>query len=165
MVDYNAKRGLRWHNLPRTCASLAVAPNLYIVMNRLGHDGIKTTINTYGHLLPSVDAALADGLASLFEADKPRRVAALVTAGRCGGCRFALMSQRPKPGDRVRVPHPDFVGAGQEEEAEYVRDAPDHVVPMTLAGASERIPQGVVRYDDGRERTWTLDAIASAADR
>jgi hypothetical protein len=31
--------------------------------------GIKTTINTYGHLLPSVDAALADGLAELFEAD------------------------------------------------------------------------------------------------
>jgi hypothetical protein len=78
-ADYKSKRGLRWHDLRHTCASLslAVAPNLYIVMNRLGHDDIKTTINTYGHLLPSVDAALVDGLAALFEADNvvapPRR--------------------------------------------------------------------------------------------
>jgi hypothetical protein len=35
----------------------------------LGHEDIRTTINTYGHLLPSVDAALADGLSALFEAD------------------------------------------------------------------------------------------------
>jgi len=33
----------------------------------LGHD-IRTTINTYGHLLPSVETALADGLADLFDA-------------------------------------------------------------------------------------------------
>lgn len=66
-----AKRKLRWHDLRHTCAalSLAVAPNLYLVKERLGHEDIRTTINTYGHLLPEVDAALADGLGALFEPD------------------------------------------------------------------------------------------------
>jgi hypothetical protein len=35
------------------------------VKERLGHDDIRTTINIYGHLLPSVDAALADALDTL----------------------------------------------------------------------------------------------------
>lgn len=66
--------GLRWHDLRHTCASLslAVAPNLHIVKERLGHEDIRTTINVYGHLLPSVDAALADGLNVLYEsAERP----------------------------------------------------------------------------------------------
>jgi len=40
---------------------------LHIVKERLGHNDIRTTINVYGHLLPSVDRALADGLAAGFE--------------------------------------------------------------------------------------------------
>jgi len=58
---------LRWHDLRHTCASLslAVSPDLYIVMRRLGHRDIQTTINIYGHMLPSVDAALATGLDAL----------------------------------------------------------------------------------------------------
>jgi integrase len=68
-----AYHGLRWHDLRHTCAalSLAVSPNLAMVQARLGHDDIRTTINVYGHLLPSVEAALADGLTATFhEADK-----------------------------------------------------------------------------------------------
>jgi integrase len=63
---------LRWHDLRHTCASLslAVAPNLHVVKERLGHDDIRTTVNVYGHLLPSVDAALADGLGALYAADE-----------------------------------------------------------------------------------------------
>lgn len=59
---------LRFHDLRHTCAalSLAVTPNLHVVKQRLGHESITTTIDTYGHLLPSVDAALMDGLAELF---------------------------------------------------------------------------------------------------
>jgi hypothetical protein len=77
------KHGLRFHDLRHTCASLslAVAPNPYAVMKRLGHEDIKTTINTYGHLFPDVDAALArelDGM--LVAATEPPNVAAL--AGR-----------------------------------------------------------------------------------
>ena len=63
--------GLRWHDLRHTCAalSLGVAPNLSVVKDRLGHDDIRTTINIYGHLLPSVDEALADGLDALYAAE------------------------------------------------------------------------------------------------
>jgi integrase len=62
------KHKLRFHDLRHTCASLslAVTPNLHAVKERLGHEDIRTTINVYGHLVPSVDAALADGLESLF---------------------------------------------------------------------------------------------------
>jgi hypothetical protein len=33
---------------------------LDVVKERLGREAIRTTINIYGHLLPNVDAALAD---------------------------------------------------------------------------------------------------------
>lgn len=61
---------LRWHDLRHTCAalSLAVSPNLAMVQARLGHRDIRTTINIYGHLLPSVEAALAAGLSETFAA-------------------------------------------------------------------------------------------------
>jgi integrase len=63
-------QALRWHDLRHTCASLslAVAPNLHVVKERLGHEDVRTTINVYGHLLPSVDQALAHDLGQLFEA-------------------------------------------------------------------------------------------------
>jgi integrase len=62
--------GLRWHDLRHTAASLSLAatPNLHIVKERLGHEDIRTTINTYGHMLPSVDAALADALGAMWDA-------------------------------------------------------------------------------------------------
>ncbi len=63
------KHGLRFHDLRHTCASLslAVAPNLMVVKERLGHTDIQTTVNIYGHLLPSVEDALAEGLEGLFQ--------------------------------------------------------------------------------------------------
>lgn len=66
-----SKHALRWHDLRHTAASLslAVTPSLHVVKERLGHEDIRTTINIYGHLLPSVDEALADGLGKLFEAE------------------------------------------------------------------------------------------------
>jgi integrase len=62
--------GLRWHDLRHTAASLslAVTGNLHVVKERLGHEDIRTTINIYGHLLPNVDAALADALGEMFDA-------------------------------------------------------------------------------------------------
>ncbi|HEX5851566.1 MAG TPA: hypothetical protein VFY36_00590 [Solirubrobacteraceae bacterium] len=41
-------------------------PNLAMVQARLGHEDIRTTINVYGHLLPSVEAALSEGLTATF---------------------------------------------------------------------------------------------------
>lgn len=35
---------------------------------RLGHSSITVTVDRYGHLLPSVDEALADALGAMFEA-------------------------------------------------------------------------------------------------
>ena len=62
--------GLRWHDLRHTAASLSLAasPNLHAVKERLGHEDIRTTINVYGHLVPSVDAALADALGEMWDA-------------------------------------------------------------------------------------------------
>lgn len=70
---------LRWHDLRHTCAalSLQVSPNLAMVQARLGHDDIRTTINTYGHLLPSVEAALAEGLTATFNEVAPSNVVPL----------------------------------------------------------------------------------------
>ena len=42
-----------------------------MVQARLGHEDIRTTINVYGHLLPSVEAALAEGLTATFNATAP----------------------------------------------------------------------------------------------
>jgi integrase len=60
--------GFRFHDCRHTCAalSLQVSPNLAMVQQRLGHDDIRTTINIYGHLLPSVEAALSEGLTTTF---------------------------------------------------------------------------------------------------
>lgn len=72
--------GLRWHDLRHTCASLSLAApggNLHVVKERLGHDDIRTTINVYGHLLPSVDEALADGLDAMHAESAPNNVLAL----------------------------------------------------------------------------------------
>lgn len=79
--------GFRWHDLRHTCAalSLAVAPNLHVVKERLGHEDIRTTINVYGHLLPSVDQALADGLGALHEEAAPDNVVALHAEDNAGG--------------------------------------------------------------------------------
>jgi integrase len=69
-----ALHALRWHDMRHTCAalSLEVQPNLAMVQARLGHEDIRTTINVYGHLLPSVEAALADGLTATFnDAQRP----------------------------------------------------------------------------------------------
>jgi len=77
------KQALRWHDLRHTCASLslAVSPNLATVMHRLGHGSIAITVDTYGHMVPSVDAALADGLSALFTAPAPSNVTPLRAAG------------------------------------------------------------------------------------
>ena len=71
LADYKNRRGLRWHDLRHTCAGIALSStaNLYLVMKLLGHDDIKTTINTYGHLLPSADESLAAAMGAVWEAD------------------------------------------------------------------------------------------------
>ncbi len=45
-----------------------MTPNLHVVKVRLGHQDIRTTINTYGHMLPNVDAVLADAQGEMWDA-------------------------------------------------------------------------------------------------
>jgi integrase len=64
------KTQLRFHDLRHTAASfvLAVHPNLFLVMQRLGHASMTTTTQTYGHLVGDVDAALAVALDQFYAA-------------------------------------------------------------------------------------------------
>lgn len=64
-----AKHGLRFHDLRHTCATMLIAggaPALAI-RDHLGHQDIQTTMNVYGHLYPSMHAAMASTLDAAFE--------------------------------------------------------------------------------------------------
>ena len=55
---------LRVHDLRHTCAGLLIEAGAHpkAIQARLGHSSISTTLNTYGHLMPSLDERLADAL-------------------------------------------------------------------------------------------------------
>jgi integrase len=59
---------LRFHDLRHTCASLLIAAGAHakLVQERLGHASITTTLNLYGHVLPSTEAALVDAMDELY---------------------------------------------------------------------------------------------------
>ena len=60
--------GLRFHDLRHTAASLLIAAGAHpkAIQTHLGHRDITTTLNVYGHLLPSVEAALTDALDATY---------------------------------------------------------------------------------------------------
>jgi hypothetical protein len=43
------------------------------MMERLGHSSIEVTLDRYGHLFPSPDATLTDGLEETYQASRPDR--------------------------------------------------------------------------------------------
>jgi integrase len=53
-----------FHHLRHTAAALAIAEGAHpkAIRARLGHASITTTLNTYGHLFPSLDTELAERL-------------------------------------------------------------------------------------------------------
>src|SRR5699024_12610989 len=53
---------LALHDLRHTSATLLIAQNVHakIISERLGHKKISTTMDTYGHALPSVDKEARD---------------------------------------------------------------------------------------------------------
>ncbi|MGH2756238.1 MAG: tyrosine-type recombinase/integrase [Actinomycetota bacterium] len=61
---------LRFHDLRHTCASLLIAQGAHPkeIQARLGHSSITTTLDRYGHLFPSLDDRLRDGLDATFRA-------------------------------------------------------------------------------------------------
>jgi integrase len=60
---------LRFHDLRHTCAALLIAQGAHPkeIQERLGHSTIRMTFDRYGHLFPTLDDRLRDGLDRLFE--------------------------------------------------------------------------------------------------
>lgn len=58
----------RFHDLRHTCASLLIAQGAHPkeIQERLGHSTIRITFDRYGHLFPSLDERLRDGLDELY---------------------------------------------------------------------------------------------------
>jgi integrase len=63
---------LRFHDLRHTCVALLIAQGAHPkeIQVRLGHASITTTLNTYGHLMPSLDAALSERLDHAYREGK-----------------------------------------------------------------------------------------------
>jgi len=58
------REGFRFHDLRHTAVALAIdtGVNMKAIQARMGHAKITTTMDTYGHLMPTADADLADAL-------------------------------------------------------------------------------------------------------
>ena len=61
-VEGTIPKDLRFHDLRHTCVALLVAQGAHpmAIKERLGHSSITVTLDQYGHLLPSIDEALAE---------------------------------------------------------------------------------------------------------
>jgi integrase len=60
---------MRFHDLRHACASLLMAQGVHprVVMETLGHSQIGLTMNTYSHVLPSLQRDAADRIGALLE--------------------------------------------------------------------------------------------------
>ncbi len=61
---------LRFHDLRHPCAALLIAQGAHAkeIAERLGHSTVRLTLDRYGHLLPSLDERLRDGLETTYQA-------------------------------------------------------------------------------------------------
>ena len=66
---------LRFHDLRHTSVALAIAGGAHpkAIQARMGHSSIAVTLDRYGHLLPSLDADIADGFDREMQAAKANR--------------------------------------------------------------------------------------------
>jgi integrase len=67
--------GVRFHDLRHTCAALLIAQGAHPkeIQDRLGHSTIRVTFDRYGHLFPSLDERLRDGLDEVYRAARSAR--------------------------------------------------------------------------------------------
>jgi integrase len=63
----------RFHDLRHTCAALLIAQGAHPkeIQERLGHSTIRMTFDRYGHLFPTLDERLRDGLDQLYAGSAP----------------------------------------------------------------------------------------------
>ncbi|MGA8296570.1 MAG: tyrosine-type recombinase/integrase [Acidimicrobiales bacterium] len=64
VVRAGLPESVRFHDLRHTYAAMLIAQGAHprAMMERLGHSSVTVTLNTYGHLLPGIDASLTDAL-------------------------------------------------------------------------------------------------------
>jgi len=64
LIKAGLPQGLRFHDLRHTCASILIAQGAHPkeIQARLGHSSITTTMDRYGHLLPSLGSQLDEAL-------------------------------------------------------------------------------------------------------
>lgn len=60
--------GLRFHDLRHTAVALAIANGAHAksIQARMGHSSVSITLDRYGHLLPSLDDQIAEGLERMY---------------------------------------------------------------------------------------------------
>ena len=77
-------QGLRWHDLRHTCASLLIGAgaNILLISKVLGHSKPSMTLDVYGHLFPSQEAACAVAIQGMIEADSAGPDTATADPGR-----------------------------------------------------------------------------------
>jgi len=65
----------RFHDLRHTAVALAIAHGAHpkAIQERLGHSSIRTTMDRYGHLLPTLDEELQKGLDTALRTPRPIR--------------------------------------------------------------------------------------------
>ncbi|MEQ8842553.1 MAG: site-specific integrase [Acidimicrobiales bacterium] len=63
-------KDFRFHDLRHSCAALLIAEGAHprAIMERLGHSSISVTLDTYGHLFPSIDESLTAALDTTIRA-------------------------------------------------------------------------------------------------
>jgi integrase len=59
---------IRFHDLRHTCASLLLMANISakVVSERLGHSSIQLTLDTYSHVLPTMQKKAAEAMDAIF---------------------------------------------------------------------------------------------------
>lgn len=72
LIRKNELPEIRFHDLRHCCASVLLQENTHpaIVQGLLGHSKIKTTMDTYSHLIPSVAQQAADTMDRVFGSQK-----------------------------------------------------------------------------------------------
>ena len=65
---------IRFHDLRHTHASWMLLNGVHpkVVSERLGHSSISITMDTYSHVIPSVDREAAEGLDALLESAREK---------------------------------------------------------------------------------------------
>jgi len=61
--------GLKFHSLRHTCATILLTANVHpkVVQERLGHATIEITLNTYSHLLPTMQNSAVEALGTALD--------------------------------------------------------------------------------------------------